>query len=433
MNRKKRILLQKSRRISVLVFSILMILGCFIGALFFVRPTTSSVEKRTLTTFPSFTISSFLDGSYFSQISTWYADTYPGRDTLISMNSRVKDTYGIQGETMMVGGQTQSDDIPDETTKKKTRKKKKAEVPDQSTMEEEMQNQIMQGLYVENGAAYGMYYFTQEAADTYIDGINKSAKKLDGTTKVYSILVPNNSIVLDKELQEKLGGSNQEKAIDYYMDSYSDKVGKVDTIQRLKKHRDEYLYFKTDHHWTALGAYYAYQEFCEVKGIKAHKLDYYKTQKSSPFLGSYYAELQLKDMEKDPDKVIAYIPKATNKLTFWRDGVKYDGNVITSPDLWDENSQYMQFIHGDQPLTKITNKKIKDGSSCVVLKESYGNCFVPFLVDHYETVYVMDFRYTDEDPYKFCKEKKIDDLIVINNIQIISNNEVSTVIGDMIS
>ena len=93
MNRKKRILLQKSRRISVLVFSILMILGCFIGALFFVRPTTSSVEKRTLTTFPSFTISSFLDGSYFSQISTWYADTYPGRDTLISMNSKVKDTY----------------------------------------------------------------------------------------------------------------------------------------------------------------------------------------------------------------------------------------------------------------------------------------------------------------------------------------------------
>ena len=427
MNKQKRRIVTLYRSISILLFSTLLVLGCFIGALFFIRPSQSANEKRTLTTFPSFSLSSFLDGSYFSQISTWYADTYPGRDTWISLNTKVKDHYGIQSETMIVGGQAKSDEIPTES-KTTTKKKKKAEVPEQSLMQEEMQNKIMQGMYVDNGAAYGAYYFNQEAADTYIQGINDSAKKLSKTTTVYSVLVPNNILVLDKDVQEKIGGSNQEKAIDYYMNSYSDSVKGVDVYSRLEKHKDEYLYFRTDHHWTALGAYYAYLEFCDVKGIKAHSLSYFEKQKSTPFLGSYYAELQLEEMADNPDTVIAYIPKGTNDMKFWRDGQEYDGKVVTPQDYWDENSQYMQFIQGDQPLVKITNKKIKDGSSCVVLKESYGNCFVPFLVDHYETVYVMDFRYTEEVPKDFCKKNKIDDLIVINNIQIIASTSVALVI-----
>ncbi|MBP3853752.1 MAG: hypothetical protein J6D18_04195, partial [Erysipelotrichaceae bacterium] len=421
------------RQISILVFSLLMAMGCLTGSLFFLRPSKSAVEKRDLTPFPAFTFSSFMDGSYFSQISTWYADTYPGRDALISMNSKIKDSYGIQSDTMMVG-QGQADQIPTETSEKKTtKKKKKAELPQQEEMAEEMQDQIMQGLYIKNGAAYGMYYFTQASADTYIEGINGSAKKLAKTTDVYSILVPNNSIVLDKETIDKLGGSNQAQAIEYYMDSYSDKVKGVNCVSRLRKHRDEYLYFKTDHHWTALGAYYAYQEFCEVKGIKPHKLSYFKKQESSPFLGSYYSELQLSEMEQDPDTVTAYIPKGTNKMTYWRDGQEYEGNVVSGPEYWDENSYYMEFINGDQPLCKITNPKVEDDSSCVILKESYGNCFVPFLVDHYHTIYVMDFRYTDEYPREFCQKNKIDDLIVINNIQIIGSSDVSQVISEMIN
>lgn len=427
-------MMNQTRRISILSFWAIMVLGLFVGALFFVRPDTSAVEKRKLTEWPAFTLASFLDGSYFSQISTWYADTYPGRDTLIAMNSKLQESYGIQGDTMMVGGQTQGDDIPDEKTSTTTKKKKKkAEAPEQSVMEEDVQSQVMEGLYIKNGAAFGMYYFNQAAADIYIDGINSSAKKLKDTTEVYSILVPNNSIVLDKSIQDKLGGSNQKKGIEYYMDSYSDRVHGINCVDRLTKHRDEYLYFKTDHHWTADGAYYAYQEFCKEKGIKAHKRSYFKKREDGPFLGSYYSELQLDEMRNNPDSVVTYTPKGTNKMTYWRDGQEYEGNVISGPDYWDENSYYMEFIHGDQPLSKIVNPKVDNDSSCVVLKESYGNCFVPYLVDHYHTVYVMDFRYTDEYPMKFCKENKIDDLIVINNIQIIGSTDVSSVISDLIN
>ena len=81
-----------------------MAIGAFIGLLFFVRPKKSTVEKRTLAKFPSFTITSFLDGSYFEDVSLWYSDTYPMRDKLVSADQSLKKLYGIQLGTQVVGG-----------------------------------------------------------------------------------------------------------------------------------------------------------------------------------------------------------------------------------------------------------------------------------------------------------------------------------------
>lgn len=77
--------------------------------------------------------------------------------------------------------------------------------------------------------------------------------------------------------------------------------------------------------------------------------------------------------------------------------------------------------------------KIDDGSSCLVLKESYGNSFVPWLVDHYQTVYIADFRYTTQNVADFCKEHNVNDLIVINNIQIIGSTEVAGKIQSLLT
>ena len=459
--KKQRQIIKKYHNLGIILFAGVMLLGAFLGLLFFVRPKTSEKEKRSLAKYPSFTMKTFLNGEYFSDVSTWYSDTYPFRDALVSADQKLKGLYGIESKTMMVGEEKQADEIPDindnteavtetttaatteaatgdteagATTEATTEKVREVDPPDSKGMDEEIQNQIQQNLYVKGDAAYSVYYFGKENCTNYVAALNNVAAELKGQTTVYNILVPNNSgVMLSEDELSKLAGSDQEQAIDYYYSIESDDVKTVDTIKTLRKHNDEYLYFSTDHHWTQLAAYYVYQNFCKVKGIEAHDLSYYDKKEFKNFLGTFYSTLGNSNMEANPDTVDAYVPKGTNDMTFWdTDGKEWNWNVIYDVDSWASSSKYMTFIGGDRPMEVIENPQIKDGSSCVVLKESYGNCFVPFLVDHYQTVYVLDYRYTTVNVLDFVKEKQADDLIIINNITIIGSTSVVDLISGLL-
>lgn len=453
--KQQRRTMRKFRNIGMRLFSGALFLGTILGFLFFLRPSTSVTEKRELTKFPKFTLSSFLDGSYFSDISLWYSDTYPMRDTLIAADKKLKSSYGITTSTMMVGGHAQGDAIPtiadntapEETpspdaavtatpapeAQPQTEEKKPVAAPDSKAMEAEIQNQIVEGLYVKNGAAYSVYYFDQAAAQTYTDALNNAAVKLAGSANVYSILVPNNSgAMLSEEELNGLGGSDQEQAIAYYHSLYQDVIP-IKTIETLREHNDEYLYFRTDHHWTQLGAYYVYRNFCEAKGWTPHELSEFQTMTFSPFLGTFYSELGNADMAANPDTVTAYVPNGTNDMTFWdTDGSEVSWHVIEDVSDWDVSSGYYCYIGGDKPLSIIENPQITDGSSCMVVKESYGNCFIPFLVDHYQTVYIIDFRYANVNVVDYVKEHNIQDLIMMNNITIIGSDTVASTIAGLL-
>lgn len=459
--KKQRQIIKKYHNLGIILFAGVMLLGAFLGLLFFARPKTSEKEKRSLAKYPSFTMKTFLNGEYFSDVSTWYSDTYPFRDALVSADQKLKGLYGIESKTMMVGEEKKADEIPDindnteavtetttaatteaatenteagATTEATTEKVREVDPPDSKGMDEEIQNQIQQNLYVKGDAAYSVYYFGKENCTNYVAALNNVAAELKGQTTVYNILVPNNSgVMLSEDELSKLAGSDQEQAIDYYYSIESDDVKTVDTIKTLREHNDEYLYFRTDHHWTQLAAYYVYQNFCKVKGIEAHDLSYYDKKEFKNFLGTFYSTLGNSNMEANPDIVDAYVPKGTNDMTFWdTDGKEWNWNVIYDVDSWASSSKYMTFIGGDRPMEVIENPQIKDGSSCVVLKESYGNCFVPFLVDHYQTVYVLDYRYTTVNVLDFVKEKQADDLIIINNITIIGSTSVVDLISGLL-
>ena len=459
--KKQRQIIKKYHNLGIILSAGVMLLGAFLGLLFFARPKTSEKEKRSLAKYPSFTMKTFLNGEYFSDVSTWYSDTYPFRDALVSADQKLKGLYGIESKTMMVGEEKQADEIPDindnteavtetttaatteaatedteagATTEATTEKVREVDPPDSKGMDEEIQNQIQQNLYVKGDAAYSVYYFGKENCTNYVAALNNVAAELKGQTTVYNILVPNNSgVMLSEDELSKLAGSDQEQAIDYYYSIESDDVKTVDTIKTLREHNDEYLYFRTDHHWTQLAAYYVYQNFCKVKGIEAHDLTYYDKKEFKNFLGTFYSTLGNSNMEANPDTVDAYVPKGTNDMTFWdTDGKEWNWNVIYDVDSWASSSKYMTFIGGDRPMEVIENPQIKDGSSCVVLKESYGNCFVPFLVDHYQTVYVLDYRYTTVNVLDFVKEKQADDLIIINNITIIGSTSVVDLISGLL-
>lgn len=426
------------RALSVRIFAALMVLGGLLGLMFFVRPDTSDVEKRKLTEFPKITLSTLWNGEFFSDLSLWYSDTFPMRDALIAADHKMESIYGVKTSTMMVGNQKQSDDIPDKKKKesggaKKAEEVKEISAPDSREMEAEIQNQIQDSLYVKDGAAYTIYYYDQESADIYTAALSNAAAKLKGDTDIYSILVPNSTgVVLPEEEQAKLAGADEKQAIDYYY-SLMDGVKKIDTIDTLRKHRDEYLYFRTDHHWTQLAAYYVYLNFCEEKGLEPNDLSEFDKMTFSPFLGTFYQELQNADMAANPDSVDAYVPMATNDMTYTdTDGSEVKWHVIEDVSSWNESSGYYCYIGGDKPLSVIENPTLDDGSSCLVVKESYGNCFIPFLVDHYQTVYIIDFRYAQNNVMDFVKEHQIQDLIIMNNISIIGSKDVATTIAGLL-
>lgn len=468
-SRSQKMQIRKFRTIGVLAFAAIMAVGAFIGLLFFVRPKKSITEKRELAKFPSFTITSFLDGSYFESVSLWYSDTYPMRDKLVSADQGIKSLYGIEAGTQVVGGNTKGDDIPEvdkdsikqttteaatdtsvdtstedpeiglpaSKTDSKTNKGNSSgkttvqtvEPPDSKAMDEAFQKQLQDNLYVKDGAAYSLYYFVQDSATEYIDALNNAAAKLSGVANVYDILIPNNSgVLLSDDDLAKLGGSDQKQAIEYYY-SLMQGVKTVDIFDTLKSHNDEYIYFRTDHHWTADGAFYAYEEFCKAKGITEIPREKRKKDTFEGFLGSFYSNLQNQDMKKNPDTIYAYEPIGTNDMTYWNDdGSEQKWNVIMDVNGWDKGTLYSTFVGGDTPMAVIENPNVTDGSTCVVMKESYGNAFIPFLVDHYSTIYILDYRYSNVNVIDFVKEKQADDLICINNISLIGDEDVAATI-----
>ena len=89
---------------------------------------------------------------------------------------------------------------------------------------------------------------------------------------------------------------------------------------------------------------------------------------------------------------------------------------------WDAGTLYNTFAAGDNPISILENDNVTDGSVCVVVKESYGNALMPYLIDHYSIIYEVDYRYWDGNLIDFAKEVGADDMIFANNLMMISSD-----------
>ncbi|MCD7980822.1 MAG: hypothetical protein LUF32_00640 [Clostridiales bacterium] len=426
--------------IKIRVFFTAVLVFAVIGILIPLRPSESALEKRTLEKFPSFTIASFLDGSFFSEISTWYADSFPFREKMLAANAGFENLYGIQEEQIVSAGNQEGDEIPEAYVEPSFEEEPPADAPEEADPDGTIYDEpeVSGDVYISGDTAFSIFYFNTEGANAYIQMIDNAQKKLDGIADVYTILVPTTiGINLSEEMQEQLNSANQKDAIDYIysgINQINSKIKTVEIFDALKSHNSEYIYFRTDHHWTALGAYYAYVEFCDVKGIDATPVEEYETMEFTDFLGSFYSSSnQAASLRDNPDTVIAYIPKSTNNMVFCNtDGIEYEWNVIYDVSSWESSAKYSTFAAGDNYFGQIYNPTLSDGSACVVIKESFGNAFIPFLVDHYEYVYIVDYRYFhnyylyDNSVCALVEDKGITDVIFINNVEAMdSKNKVS--------
>ena len=207
----------------------------------------------------------------------------------------------------------------------------------------------------------------------------------------------------------------------------SSKVRKVSCCRDLLLHRDEFVYFRTDHHWTALGAYYAYRAFCRTKGISHIKLTDREELVMKGFLGSSYS-LSGNDPALLPkETVYAYYPKSNVKMEIYdSSGSHYAQPVISKV------ASYMCFAGGDNPLTIFTNSSVTNGSKLIIIKESFGNALLPFLADHYSQIYEVDYRYWKGNVIDLANEIGATDLIFANNFAVVSSNSMIGKIANIV-
>jgi hypothetical protein len=280
-----------------------------------------------------------------------------------------------------------------------------------------------QDIVTVDDCGYEVYTYLGDVADDYASTVSQVADSLAGTADVYDLVIPLGSgITFPDNLQDKFASDDQCEAVKTIEGKMGGNVHVVDVYDSLLEHRDEYIYFRTDRHWTTLGAYYAYEEFCAAKGIRPESLVSYETKEFDGFVGSFYNNTKDAKLKGNPDTVTAFYPHADSILHVTAsDGTTYDWPVIYDVSNYSESLKYSTFIASNNPYTEIENKELDDGSACIVVKESFGNAFVPFLVDHYQTIYVVDYRYWMGSISGLAQETGASDVIFINNLSMIRN------------
>ena len=269
------------------------------------------------------------------------------------------------------------------------------------------------GVYIYDGMSCELFGWYDGSAADYCDAISEF-KKLAPEFTVYNMIVPNHTeFALPRRLIDTVGTMIQSENIKAIYSGYSADVQPINCYNKLCDHISEYIYFNTDHHWSGLGAYYAYTAFCEQTGQTALKLSDCTQHTITDFEGTLY------DSELNYSKDTVYwwqFPYDTHAM---RQDSAGESLYRTTVFYEQEDSgpySYGVFIWGDAPLFVCYNDELNNGKKIAVVKESYGNAFAPFLTANYEEVHVIDFRYFEGSLKQYMKDNGIDEVIFVNNV-----------------
>ncbi len=190
------------------------------------------------------------------------------------------------------------------------------------------------------------------------------------------------------------GYISQKTFIDDCYKQTSERLSTIDCLSFLSSHKDDYLFYRTDHHWTSLGAYYAYCAAAKTLGYTAYNLsDFNIESASSEFRGTLYSKTL--DNGITPDIIDYYHLKngaPEIKMTVF-DGMKetvYDSLYVR--EYLDVKDKYSSFTGTNAPLITIETN-VDNGKNLLLIKDSYAHSLVPFLVNHYSKITMVDMRY----------------------------------------
>ena len=320
----------------------------------------SETENRTLAQAPEFSWTALVDGSYTKKVETYFADQFPLRDGWTGLKARAEQLIGksefngvyLCGDTLI----------------------SKVERPDEALVEKNL---------------------------SYVD-------RLSGKTDipVYLGLIPSAAEIWKGKLPAGADSWDQTALL---------AQSAVDFQSTLSAHADEPIFYRTDHHWTTLGAFYGANALLEVLGKEPLKEDNFTVEMASDsFHGTLYSQSGIHWLE--PDTMEFWVEDAGLNVTSWRNGTPEPGSLYDRSYL-EKKDKYSAFLGGNQPLCVIKNDNVTDGSKLLLVRDSYSDALAPFLAQRFSEVHLLDLRYYRASAAQYAEENGIDAICVLYSVQ----------------
>ncbi len=304
----------------------------------------SSNENRVLAKRPKISAETILDGSYMEDYEAYVTDQFVGRDTWVELKTR--------GDILL-------------------------------------QKKDINGVYLGKDDYLIERHSPEDISQKDVDKKIALLKDLVETYGAKAMLIPTADNVLTDKLPMWAGYYDQEA----FLTQVEEAVGEenvINVLDTLREHSDEYIYYRTDHHWTSLGAYYGYLAWKDQTGaVAAETFDPSGlTAVTEEFLGTLHSKLNL----PFPEDTIQIFPETMKK----RPKVTYDFSKVTdsyyeSKHL-DTKNKYGYFMDDNHPFIEI-DTGYRNGKELILIKNSFANCLVPLMANHYEKIYMIDLRY----------------------------------------
>jgi hypothetical protein len=417
------VFLRKPKPFTV-VASCFVVILVIIGMLAVVLPKAeiSGIENRALAKLPEFSPEALASGSYANDLALFFSDTFPLREQFIGMASGLRYFFGLHGaDDVTLFRNTQST-----TEAQGSADDQSAEQADDFVMNPKSDNNhffdeprdVRSNIVVIGDTALSLYGYYQPAISDYAQTINDFAQRYAGKVKTSVLVVP---LYCEFRLPEQYRdlSDDQYSAISEIYLNLDANVNKVQVYNTLAEHIEEYIYFRTDHHWTALGAWYAYRQYVESLGLAARQLSDYEEINYGDFLGSLYNQIGGDaKMAANPDQLIAYQPPLQTEVSGYNNADLSDPvtgiGLLVPPEEVTGSNMYMAFGY-EYAYKKITTNS-NTGRKLIVFRESFANAMIPFLAEQYDELHIIDFRYFSGDVNKLISDNGITDALFINNM-----------------
>ena len=332
--------------------------------------TYSPVEKRELQTRPEISITKVLDGRFQRKYESYLRDQFPGRDHWVSF---------------------------------------------QTDMELFMGKNEIHNVYIGKNHYLLEHYTEKEFDPQQISKNLQALEKFVGKTKqnadVHVMMVPTKSWILREKLPAFAPHYKEQK----FYDALQQKLEKEDVLISvepvLDAHKEEEIYYRTDHHWTTLGAWYAYEQYTKAVGGDLQRAQGKKKFRciSKDFYGTTYAKI---NYARQADKIEIYEPEDKLRVVYNMGEKKtktlYDVSFLKTAD------QYSVFTGGNQAVLEITGG-IKNGKTLLLIKDSFANSILPFLAEDYEKLVVVDLRQLNVSGDRLLEMFSPTDILILYN------------------
>ncbi len=364
------------RKTKIAMAAVFMIMLFAISLVGFLMPDKefSENENRYLAKAPQFRASKLMSGDYQQDLEAYLNDQVCFRDFWIAQKTVIQKTAGVR-------------DIGDAYIGK-----------DGYQFEKILPEDVDEEQVAKN-------------TDYMADYIQYATDRL-GEEKVSFMLLPTSGLVLQEKLPSHAILFPQEAYLDEIENAMPD-CNIIDMRERFAKETDTQLYYKTDHHWTTDGAYLAYEQWCDkTNHPNPNKSDYERIQATDTFRGTLYSKILAPDSAYD--SICIYESEEITSSDMYINGT-FSGGVYKEEKLLEKN-KYEVFLGGNYGEVQIVNFAQKNGENLLIIKDSFANAYVPFMVEHYENVYMIDLRYYSGNIPEYMEEKGITEVLILYNI-----------------